>query len=103
MAGDDTAAAPPPYWIATGELWIRGPGGNVRAHNPGDRVSDARVVQHGWQDSVRDPNAAVTAEDGPELASLTGTETVLPARPPTAKTTTATSDSGPAAEGTATT
>jgi hypothetical protein len=99
--------APPPYWIATAELWIRGPGGNVRAHQPGDRVSNTRVVKYGWQAGVRDPGAAIADENGPELASLTGAETVLPAtvRPAPAKTTppATTSDSGPAAEGTATT
>lgn len=107
------AVAPPPYWIAAGELWIRGPGGNVRAHQAGDRVSNSRVAQYGWEGLVTDPAAEASqdAEDGPEAEdgtstpatpALAATAAQVPAQPPAAKippSPASTSDSGPAAEG----
>lgn len=111
MAGD-TAAPPPPYWIAGDELWIYGPGGNVRVHQAGDRVSHARVVQHGWQHLVTDPDAAQDEDAAPAGDDPAAPAETAPAASgsqdrataPAVKTTSqppasSTSDSGPAAEG----
>lgn len=114
MTTPQSPEAAPPYWIADEELWIRGPGGNVRAHQAGDRVSNARVAQYGWEGLVTDPAAeasqddedATEAEDGtsaPASPAPAPTGSQAPAQAPAAKTTpppaTSTSDSGPAAEG----
>jgi hypothetical protein len=52
---DDTAAEAPLYYIADQDLWLNGPGGNVRAFAAGDHVPPGHVDRFGWLDLVSVP------------------------------------------------
>jgi hypothetical protein len=51
---NDTAAGPL-YYIADTDLWLNGPGGNVRAFAAGDHVPPGHVARFGWEDAVSVP------------------------------------------------
>lgn len=57
---DDTAAGAPLYYIADQDLWLNGPGGNVRAFAAGDHVPPGHVDRFGWAELV-----SVPGEDAP--------------------------------------
>jgi hypothetical protein len=54
---DDTAAEAPLYYIADEDLWLNGPGGNVRAFAAGDHVPPGHVDRFGWAGLVSAPGA----------------------------------------------
>lgn len=114
MAGDDTAADVPLYYIATQDLYITGPGGPVRAFAPGDHVPPAHVERFGWQDGVEVPGddepgpppaappAGGGAEDGAATPAAGARAGAPPAPAAPAPSTSTPSDGGQPAERTTT-
>lgn len=52
----------PKYVTATEPLFLEGPGGSVRAHNPGDRVLADHAKAYGWDKQVAGEDTKAAAE-----------------------------------------